>query len=126
LLFVLHYIYMSIKNNNIILASSSFIFLTIIFLTSPNTMPVYFFMVPFICIFLILLTATNLISKKLLSISTPTIFKKRKLIIFAFSFILTMLIALQSIGQLTGRDLITVAVLVLISIFYINRSSFAK
>ena len=37
-----------------------------------------------------------------------------------------MLIALQSIGQLTGRDLITVAVLVLISIFYINRSSFAK
>ena len=126
MLFVLHYICMSIKNNNLILLASLFVFLSIIFLTSPNTMPVYFFMVPFICIFLILLSTSNIISKKLFSSSNALIFKRRKLIILAFSFIMTMLIALQSIGQLTGRDLITVAVLVLISIFYINRSSFAK
>ena len=123
---MLHYICMSIKNNNLILLASLFVFLSIIFLTSPNTMPVYFFMVPFICIFLILLSTSNIISKKLFSSSNALIFKRRKLIILAFSFIMTMLIALQSIGQLTGRDLITVAVLVLISIFYINRSSFAK
>ena len=117
---------MSIKNNNVILSLSLTVLLTIMFFTDPNSLPVYFFMIPFICLFLVLLTSANLISKKTLPAGNKINIRKRRFIIVTFSLIVTMLVALQSIGQLTARDLITVAVLSAISIFYINRSSFAK
>ena len=114
------------KNNYLILSFSSLIFIAMVLLTDPKSLPVYLLIFPFIFLFLISYSILEILSNKIFFISNSTRKGRKRIIIVSSSFLIAVLLALQTIGQLGIRDLITVIILCVIMIFYVNKASFSS
>ncbi len=117
---------MGIKYNYIILSVSVFALSVLVFFTNPNSLPVYLFILPFLFIFLFFLCLFNILSIKILYSRLDLRGRRKRIVTVSTAFLITLLIALQSIGQLTLRDFITVMILCMILVFYVNKASFAE
>lgn len=100
--------------------------LLILISTNPQNLPAIFLLLPFVFFFLALFLAilavnTYLSKNELTDSGSKNVF---------FSFLMagypTMLILLQSIGQLSVRDVITLTLICGLSAFYVTRSSFGE
>lgn len=97
------------------------VLLSILFLaTDPNSLPSFFLIVPFIIIFIILYIALWLAIRNFVSRA-----KAIKVAALCASVPLLLLI-LQSIGQLTFRDVFTIVALFALAYFYISKTSVAS
>ena len=117
---------MNIKNNYLLFLIPSTLLLLMFFFTNPNSLPVYFLILPFILIFILLLSIFNILVTKIFFLNRKSKIGRRKIITISSSLLLTILLALQSIGQLGIRDLLMVLILSTILIFYVNKASFAS
>jgi hypothetical protein len=95
---------------------------TIFFISvNPGTLPVALILLPFILLFLILLLGSNLLISYFFTISN----KSRRVIALAVSVLPVLLLVIQSITQLTLRDVIlTMAILVVIVWYSLRLNSF--
>jgi hypothetical protein len=94
-------------------------------LTNPSKLPLFFFIFPFALLFLILFTLSNIVLRRLFMLSDYHK-KRREMISIFFALFVTIVISMQSIGQLTLRDFIIIMLIVSISIFYVNKTSFTS
>lgn len=107
------------RKHKILLGISWIGFVLLLFVTSPSQLPITGLILPFIflssaiyfTLCLILQKYTKLTEKKL----------KRFAVLGSVAIILT--IALQSLGQLTVRDVIVACVIIALAYFYITRVS---
>jgi hypothetical protein len=101
------------------IAGSCFILLLILFLGfDPNRLPSFLLFFPFILIFVFLLTLTVFLLQKM------NMGRAKSLrVAMLCASIPTLLLVLQSIGQLTVRDVLTLSVLFVLSFFYITRAA---
>lgn len=92
--------------------------------TNPQKLSPILLIVPFVLFFLALFLAVVLVSSVMAKTAQPAL--KRKSFLFSVIFALypVMLLLLQSIGQLSLRDVVTLSLLLAISGLYIARSSF--
>ncbi len=96
-------------------------------LTNPQSAPAVILVVPFILLYVLFLYTFNVILKRnIKSLSTRENRRKRVSIAAIIAALPVMLLALQSIGQLTTRDVITIVILITVLGFYITRISFTK
>ena len=117
---------MSMKNNYLILLFSSLFFLGMVLLTDPKSLAVYLLIFPFIFLFLITYSILEILSNKIFFINNSNNKGRKRIIIVSSSFLISVLLALQTIGQLGIRDIITVIILCAIMIFYVNKASFSS
>jgi len=86
--------------------------------TNPQNLPIPFLMLPFLWLFLVLFITILFIERLIL----PTLSSRKKFIIAGiFSLVPMLLMVLQSIHQLTLKDILLVIGFVIISIFYLSR-----
>jgi hypothetical protein len=113
-------------NTKVALGSTAFAIFGMFFLftTDPQELSPILLIVPFVLFFLSLFLAVVFITTVMVKEATPSLSRKS----FMFSLVLAaypvMLLLLQSIGQLSLRDVVTLTLLLVISGFYIARSSF--
>jgi hypothetical protein len=94
------------------------VLLILFFSIDPNKVPSFILVFPFILLFVILLSAISLLLRHF------HIEGKKNIKIAALCASLPiLLLVLQSIGQLTVRDVLTVALLFMLSFFYISRTT---
>jgi len=92
--------------------------LALLFGTDPNRIPSFMLVLPFLLLFICLLVAATLLLEKW------GLGRRKSLQIAALcSSIPLLLIVLQSIGQLTVRDVLVLSVLFAVSYFYLSRST---
>jgi len=94
------------------------IVLLLFLVTDPNKVPSFILILPFLLLFVSLLLLVSVLLRwqgmgKARSIRLSVVFSSIPLI----------LLVLQSIGQLTVRDVLTMAVLFTLSYFYVSRST---
>jgi hypothetical protein len=103
----------------LILAGISFALLLIIFMvTDAKKVPSPILMVPFVLLFVLI---SSLVSA-LLRWQDISIGRSWR-IGLVFAGVPIVLLILQSIGQLTVKDVLTIAVLLIVSYFYVSRST---
>lgn len=113
-------------NTKVGLSSLFFAACGVLFLltTNPQNLSPILLIVPFVFFFLSLFLAIVLVTTTMAKATRPALKRKS----FLFSIILAiypiMLLLLQSIGQLSFRDVVTLTLLLVISGLYIARSSF--
>lgn len=100
------------------IAGCILVLLIMVFSFDPSRIPSLFLVVPFILLFIILLLATSM----LLAYGKIDGPRNNKIAALCAGLPILVLV-LQSIGQLTARDVLTVAILFVISLFYVVRSS---
>jgi DMSO reductase anchor subunit DmsC len=117
------------RTNRTVAAGSIVFALTgIIFLlsTNPQKLSPILLIIPFVLCFLSLFLAIVFVTTFMARNSQPSLKRKS----FFFSILLAgypvMLVLLQSIGQLSSRDVVTLTLLCIVSGFYITRSSFGS
>jgi hypothetical protein len=100
-------------------AGSCFITLWVLFFAfDPNKLPSFILILPFILIFGLIVSLTAFLLQK------RGLARRRSLKIAVLCAVIpTLLLVLQSIGQLTVRDVLTLGVLFVLSFFYITRST---
>ena len=97
--------------------------LLLLFLTvDPNRVPSFFLMVPFALFFLVLLFALLYLMYDYFSSDR----KKALKIASLGASAPTLLLVLQSIGQLTARDVLVILILFTVSYFYISKGSLSS
>lgn len=106
------------KRSLLISAGCLAIVLAIFMTTDPNRVPSFVLMIPFVLLFVFL---SSLIFAILQSQGVAVGRSVRIGIVLAA--VPLLLLVLQSIGQLTLRDVLTMAVLLTLSYFYVNRST---
>jgi hypothetical protein len=85
-------------------------------LTDPNRLPSFVLIVPFVLIFVSIFTGLLII------MSNSVLVGKRARIIAAMcASVPTALLIMQSIGQLTSRDILTIFALFMLAFFYVSR-----
>ena len=97
--------------------------LVFLFITNPQNLSPIFLIVPFILLFLCLLLAGIYIIAALTRPGHPAITHKNILLTALCAAYPILLLLLQSIGQLSPRDVITLTLLLLISGFYISKTN---
>jgi hypothetical protein len=86
--------------------------------TDPNKLPSFVLIVPFVLLFVLLSTIIMIILK------TQGMADKKSLKMgLSLAGVPLILLVLQSIGQLTLRDVLTIGILFAISYFYVSRST---
>ncbi len=93
-------------------------------LTTPGKLPVVMLIVPFILLYIALYSTWNLIGvlKNRFFASKPSSARKPRGMALSLSAVL--LLVLQSLGQLTLRDVITLLAIVTLGYLYLARSRF--
>jgi hypothetical protein len=100
-------------------SSACLLGLLVLFITTePTDVPSFILVLPFLFIFIILLSLISLLLQKR-GMSVRRSWRVGAL----FAAIPLTLLILQSIGQLTVRDLLTIAALFSLSYFYITRTT---
>jgi hypothetical protein len=101
------------------IAAGCFLALLILFLgIDPNKVPSFVLVVPFILLFTLLLTGISYV------LEMQGMGNKKSLKVGGLCASLPiLLLVLQSIGQLTVRDVLTASLLFVISYFYISRTA---
>ena len=99
------------------------ILLFLMLITQPSDMPVYVFILPFVLFFCFIynLLSLGIMRNALNKSESDKNFRKK--VVFVVSLGLTVFLSLQSIGQLTVRDIVMVLLIGMIGYFYIVRNS---
>jgi hypothetical protein len=98
--------------------------LVLFLVTNPQSVPSYLLIVPFILLYILFLDIFNtLLMRNIRSLNSKSN-RKRLYLAGTIAALPVILLALQSIGQLTARDAITLVVLIFVLGFYVNRVSF--
>lgn len=99
-----------------LILTSSIILLLLVLLTDPQRLPSVFLVVPFVLLFIVLSAGISHL------IGVYGIFKRRKTRIgVVCATIPVLLLVLQSLGQLTVRDVLAIFALFAIAYFYMSR-----
>ena len=94
------------------------IVITVFMSTNPNKVPYFVLIFPFLLLFVSLFLFSSTI------LQWQGIAKARSMrLSVLFAGIPLLLLVLQSIGQLTVRDVLTIAVLLFVSYFYVTRAT---
>lgn len=104
----------------IALATTLCLLLVLFVTTSPETIPSFMLIVPFILIYVALVAVLTL--ALMYKFSGRHALRRALVIAIMPVFILV----LQSIGQLTIRDVLTVTILLAVGYFYVSRSTLKK
>jgi hypothetical protein len=106
------------KRTIVILAGCFLALIVLFFTTDPNSVPSSILVLPFLLLFLLLLTAIYVL------LQTRGVPSHKSLKIGALGAVAPLaLLVLQSIGQLTVRDVLVLAALFGLSYFYISRNA---
>lgn len=105
-------------SSKIAIASGALLLLLLLF-TDPSALPSAFLMVPFVLVFIALSAAVS----RIMIMFGLTISKARR-VGYVFSSIPVLLLALQSLGQLTLRDVLVVLVFFVLAYFYVSKLEF--
>ncbi len=99
------------------------LFLTVSFFVAvhPDNLPVIFMLVPFILIFFVLYTGINIALRRFLSLKTGV----RRWLALVLSVLPVLLLIIQSITQLTLRDVLLTLAIILILVWYVSKSGSA-
>ncbi len=93
--------------------------------SSPDKVPVLALIVPFVVLFFALYSTWQLISTLIAAyILTAKVPKRHSKVGAVFAGALVMLLVLQSLGQLTIRDVLTLAAIVVLGYLYLHRTRF--
>lgn len=92
-------------------------------MTDPSSMPVYVFAVPFLLLFAFLYHGITATINYFVSFEPARTHNPHRKAILGVALGLTAFLALQSIGQLTARDVITVFIVGLIGYFYVSKNT---
>ena len=104
----------------------TFIFVLIFLLTTnPQNLSPIFLIVPFILLFLLLFMAIIYVAMTAVKLGHLPPTNKNLLFAGLLAGYPVMLLLLQSIGQLSARDVITLTLLLIISSFYVKKTSFS-
>lgn len=107
------------KKSLIVCAASLAAILLLFISTDPNRVPSFMLPLPFLLLFLLAWLFSALLLQKYMGMT-----HRRSLRVGVLcAGIPMLLLVLQSIGQLTIKDVLTLAVLFLVSYFYVNRST---
>jgi uncharacterized membrane protein len=106
------------KKSLIISGSCLAVVLLLFMTTDPNRVPSFMLIVPFLLLFASFLLVTSTLLQRQGMSSARSL---RLGVVFVA--IPLILLVLQSIGQLTVRDVLTVAILFSLSYFYVSRSA---
>ncbi len=94
------------------------VFLVFISSTHPADLPVYALLVPFLLLGIALYVTLSVVAKKVVKTSS----RHQKAITILMTLFLVTCVGLQSVGQLTFRDFMTVLLLTLLGYFYVYRN----
>ena len=97
------------------------ILLALLLTTSPQKLPSFVLMLPFVMFFTLVFYATKWIALK-----RPAIAARASRLAVLCASLPTLLVVLLSLGQLTIRDVATTAALFVLSYFYIARNAFEE
>lgn len=114
---------MKTKTHSIAMVFSYLILIVILLTTNPDNMPLPVITIPFIVIFLCLFLTADLIARYIFSNLKP---KSRTKISMVLAVFPVLLIILQSINQLTVKDLIITVGLFLLLVFYFKKVDFIR
>lgn len=118
---------MKTTRRTVILIIGFILALMLFTLTNPQSAPAAILIVPFILLYILFLYLFNVTLKRNVKALTSSANRRKRLSIAGILAALpVMLLALQSIGQLTVRDVITLVILISILGFYVTRISFTK
>ncbi|MFZ1483642.1 MAG: hypothetical protein WAS36_01370 [Candidatus Saccharimonadales bacterium] len=92
-------------------------FLLFMSTTHPATLPVYALLIPFVLLGLAVYVTLRMLMSKLMGQS-----KHQKIVTILITLFLVTCVGLQSVGQLTFRDFLTVLFLALLGYFYVYRN----
>jgi Na+/melibiose symporter-like transporter len=98
----------------------------LVLFTDPQNTPAIILILPFILIFIIIYQMSAILLKYYVRSLSGNKNKKRSFFSVIIALVPVSILVLQSIGQLTTRDIITLAVLALLTCFYITRFSFLQ
>jgi hypothetical protein len=104
------------KRAGIISGIAGLIFLSLVLFTNPTTLPSLILVVPFVLVFIIIWCMSFALMRKY---NFTRLRAVRLSLIFAGLPVSLML--LQSIGQLTPRDIITIMIFFAVAYFYLSR-----
>jgi len=90
-------------------------------LSNPNELPVVVLIVPFLLLFVALYSVWNIVRELGAHYSMQS--KPRRHLGLAVCISAVLLLVLQSLGQLTLRDVVTVAAIVIVGFLYLGRTS---
>lgn len=107
------------KKSLIVCAVSLVAILMLFFTTDPNKVPSFILPIPFLLLFVFLLLASSWALQKYADMN----FRRSLRVGVLCAAIPTVLLVLQSIGQLTVKDVLTIGILFLVSYFYIARTT---
>jgi hypothetical protein len=96
--------------------------LVYLFITNPQKLPPILLIPPFVLFYVALFLAIVCISALIGTGNRPAIGRKSFLLSLILAAYPIMLLLLQSIGQLSSRDVVTLTLLLIISTFYVTRS----
>lgn len=109
------------KRNIYIAAGCMTVLLGLFFSVDPNRVPSFMLVLPFILLFVAIFALVAFAMQKW-GVTGARNFKVAALC----ASLPVLLLVLQSIGQLTPRDILTVAVLFILSFFYISRTTLSS
>ncbi len=103
----------------IIISSACLVAVLLLFMTTdPNKTPSFVLMLPFVLLFVLLSTLITIVLR-----AQGTAEGKSLKIGLVLAAVPLILLVLQSIGQLTIRDVLTIGILFVISYFYVSRTT---
>lgn len=102
-----------------IFAITCLLLLVVLVTTQPLKLPLIFLFVPFILYFICVRSATKILLGKLKSVNSA---RKANLLAGSFAFISTLIIVLQSLGQLSWRDIIIALLMVSFAGLYLVKT----
>ena len=108
------------KHKPLIIAAISWLMLSlVIFLTDPFEAPLVILILPFALLFVSLYQLMMYLAQRLLPNMSAV---RRKAAIIPLSLLPVVLLLLSSVQQLTTRDIVLIAVLLIVTGFYIRKS----
>jgi uncharacterized membrane protein YhaH (DUF805 family) len=94
--------------------------------TNPQSAPAALLIVPFIFLYVVFLFLFNAVLRRNIRSLRDNNRRKRLAIAGTIAALPVIILALQSIGQLTTRDVVTLVILIVVLGFYVTRISFTK
>ncbi len=90
--------------------------------TNPQSLSPVMLIVPFVLFFLLISLCAAYIARNIGRAERSSITRKKLILILLSSAYPVMLLLLQSVGQLSIRDFITLSLLLVVSVFYVTKS----
>jgi len=102
------------------------VFLLIILSTNPQSSPVVVLIIPFILLYILFFSIVSGLLRKNIRTLQDKHSRARRSLAAVIAALPVILLALQSIGQLTIRDAVTLLIMAVVLGFYVTRISLLK